>query len=115
MKHKPYIPQSVGELLNCLAHMMLAAPKFKDKTGYLPDENVETSFISLNGGLLAIRPKIGEERYATLKARSDNMRALFESDPENETGATEAGRVLIREIEDILTDVAKQEASNQSR
>jgi hypothetical protein len=25
--------KSVGELLNCLAHMMLAAPKFKDKTG----------------------------------------------------------------------------------
>jgi hypothetical protein len=112
MPYKPYIPQSVGPLLDCLAHMMLAAPKFKDKTGYLPEENLETTFISLNGGLLAIRPKIGEERYATLKAMSDNLRALFESDPENKTGATRAGRAIIREMEDILTGIAKREASN---
>jgi hypothetical protein len=112
MRYKPYVPQSVGELLDCLGHMMLAAPKFKDKTGYLPEEHVETSFISLNEGLQVVRPKIGEKLYASLKAMSDKMRALFESDPEDKTGGARAGRVLIREIEDILTDVAKREASN---
>ena len=112
MPYKPYVPKSVGELLDYLAHMMLAAPTFKDKTGYLPEENVETSFTALNGGLLAIRPKIGEQRYTTLKAMSDDMRALFELDPENKTGATRAGRAIIREMEDILTGIAKREALN---
>jgi hypothetical protein len=108
MPYDPYVPQSMGELLNYLAHMMLAAPTFKDRTGYLPEENVETTFISLNGGLLAVRQKIGEERYATLKAMSDKMRTLFESDPGNKTGDTQAGRTLINEMEDLLTDIARR-------
>jgi hypothetical protein len=111
MQHRPYVPQSVGELLECLAHMMLASPTFKDKTGYLPRENIDTTFFSLNEGLLAVRKKLGEERYAQLKKMSDKMRALFESDPEDKTGDTRAGQMLIREMEDILTSVAKREAS----
>jgi hypothetical protein len=39
------------------------------------------------------------------------MRALFESDPDDKTGDARAGRVLIHEMEDILTSVAKRVAS----
>lgn len=111
MEYKPYVPQSVGELMDGLGHMMLAAPTFRDKTGYLRRMNIDTTFYSLNEGLQFISKKLGEERYAALRALSDKMRALFELDPEDKTGDTQAGRMLIREMEDILKEVAKQEAS----
>lgn len=109
MDYKPYVPQNAGELLGYLAHMMLASPTFKDKTGYLPRENIDTTFFSLNEGLQTIRKRLGEERYSALKVLSDKMRALFESDPEDRTGDTQKGRDLIGEMEGILAKVAKQE------
>jgi hypothetical protein len=111
MRHKPYVPQDVGELLAYLSHMMLAAPTFKDESGYLRWENIDTTFSSLNEGLLVIRKKLGDERYAALRAMSDKMRGLFEADPEDKTGDTHAGCMLIHEMEDILTSVTKREAS----
>lgn len=109
MPHTPYVPQSASELLDFLAHMLFASPTFKDKTGYLREMNIDTTFLSFNEGLLFIRKRLGEERYATLKAMSDKMRALFEADPEDKTGDTQAGRMLIHEMEDILMSVAKRE------
>jgi hypothetical protein len=90
---------------------MLGSPEFKDDTGYLPGQNIDTTFFSLNEGLRVIREKLGEERYMRLRAMSDQMRALFESDPDNTNGDTKAGRKLIREIEDILRSTAKPRAS----
>jgi|HubBroStandDraft_5_1064220.scaffolds.fasta_scaffold411247_1 hypothetical protein len=111
MPYKPYVPQDVGELLDLLAHMLFSAPTFKDKTGYLPRLNIDTTFFSLNEGLLVVRKKLGEERYAALRAMSDKMRALFDADPEDKTGDAQAGRLLIQEMEGLLLSVAKQETS----
>ncbi|WP_419828036.1 hypothetical protein [Sphingomonas sp.] len=61
--------------------MMLGAPTFIDKTGYFP-LSIDTEFQALNDGLEAIRSRLGEERYRTLAAMSQRMRALFEGDPE---------------------------------
>ncbi len=108
MRYRPYIPQSIGELMDKLGAMMLGAPSFKDKTGYFPQMNIDTQFLALNEGLLAIRKKLGEERYAALKTLSDKMRALFEADPEDKTGDTQAGREIIHEMEDILRSAAKR-------
>lgn len=94
-----------------LGHMILASPTFKDETGYLPRENIETTFFSLNEGLLAVRKKLGEERYTALKALSDKMRALFEADPDDTNGGAKAGRKLIREMEDMLKSAAKRRGS----
>jgi hypothetical protein len=112
MPSKPYIPRDAGELLAYLAHMMLAAPTFKDKTGYLPRLNIDTTFLSLNEGLLVVRKKLGEERYTALRAMSDKMKSLFESDPEDKNGDTDAGRMLIDEMRDILAEVVTRDASN---
>ncbi len=111
MEYKPCIPRGISELLDYLAHVMLAAPTFKDKTGYLRRTNVDTTFISLNEGLLTVRKKLGEERYAALKALSDKMRALFEADPEDKSGDTQAGREIIHEMEDMLKNAAKRRGS----
>lgn len=108
MQHKPYIPQNVGELLEQLAYMMLASPTFKDKTGYFPRDNIDTAFFSLNEGLVLSRKKLGEERYATLRALSDKMKALFEADPNDQTGDTRTGHMLIHEMEEILRSVTKR-------
>lgn len=111
MQRKPYVPQDAGELLDYLSYMMLSSPTFKDETGYFPRENIDTAFFGLNEGLLVLRKKLGEENYAMLRALSEKMRALFEADPDDKTGETHAGRMLIHEMDDILTDVAKREAS----
>ena len=102
MQYKPHIPQNIGELLDQVGSMMLGAPNFEDRTGYFPQMNIETEFFALNEGLKAVRKKLGEERYAALSALSDKMRALFEADPEDKTGDTQAGREIIHEMEDIL-------------
>ncbi|HTT85364.1 MAG TPA: hypothetical protein VMF67_17945 [Rhizomicrobium sp.] len=111
MPYKPYVPKSLSELWDYLGHMMLSSPTFKDRTGYLPRENIDTTFLSLNEGLLAVRKKLGEECYAELKAMSDKMRTLFEADPDDTTGDAQAGRKIIREMEDILRSVRKRRAS----
>ena len=97
--------------MDLLASMTLGAPKFKDKTGYFPQRNLDTEFFALNEGLLAVRKKLGDERYATLRALSDEMRALFEADPEDKTGDTQAGREIIHEMEDILRSTARRRTS----
>lgn len=109
MRYRPYIAQDIGELLDKLGAMTLGAPLFKDRTGYFPQMNLESEFFGLNESLLALRKKLGEERYMTLRAMSDKMQALFESDPDNTNGGTKAGRKLIREMEDILEGAAKRE------
>jgi hypothetical protein len=108
MRHIPYIPQTIGELMDQLGSMMLGSPSFKDRTGYFPQMNIDTEFFSLNEGLNVIRKKLGDERYTTLRAMSDQMRALFESDPENTNGGTKAGCKLIREMKDVLKSAAKR-------
>jgi hypothetical protein len=113
MQYKPYIPKSVGELLDFFGLMMLAAPTFKDKTGYLPRENIDTTFYSLNEGLLVVRKQLGDELYAKLKSMSDRMRVLFEADLDDKTGDTQAGRVLIQEMDDLLTEFAKRKATRR--
>lgn len=111
MKYKPYVPQSIGELLDQVGYMMLAAPTFKDKTGYFPQKSIHTAFLSLNEGLWVVRKELGEERYVQLKAISDKMRVLFEADPDDDTGDAQAARKLVREMEDILENIASAAAS----
>jgi hypothetical protein len=111
MQYRPYIPQNIGELMDKLGSMMLGAPTFKDKTGYFPHRNIDTTFFALNEGLLAVRKKLGEERYVALRSLSDKMRALFEADPEDKTGDTQAGREIIHEMEDILKSTANRRKS----
>jgi hypothetical protein len=110
MPYKPYVPQNVGEILDQVRSMMLGSPEFKDDTGYFPERNIDTAFFALNEGLCVVRGKLGDERYTTLRSMSDQMRALFESDPDATNGGAKAGRKLIREMEDILRSTAGRRA-----
>ena len=108
--YQPYIPQSAGEIIEKLGWMMLYSPKFEDDSGYFPGRNLDTTFLSLNEGLKAIRNRLGEERYAVLIALSDRMRMHFEADPENRTDDTLAGRALILEMMDLLKNLRRPKA-----
>jgi hypothetical protein len=88
--------------------MLLSAPKFLDKTGYLPFLNIDYVFQQLREGLNRNRRTLGEERYHELVRMSDRMRALFEADPENKTGETRKGRDIIQEMEDVLKQVRRK-------
>lgn len=99
---KPYIPQGASEIWDFLGAMTLSAPTFKDKTGYFPDQNIDTEFFALNEGLKTIRKKVGEENYQALVALSNRMRAHFEADPEDKTEDGIKGRDCILAMEDIL-------------
>lgn len=105
---KPYIPQGIGEIMDQLGSMMLSSPTFKDKTGYSPEENIDTEFFALNEGLKTIRKKVGEENYQALVALSNKMRAYFEADQEDKTEDGLKGRDCIIEMEDILKASARR-------
>ena len=98
----PYVPKGVSEIIDHLALMMLKSPKFKDDSGYFPEQSIDTVYFSLNEGLKLIRKKLGEERFARLMEMSDRMRAHFEADPEDVTEDGLAGRAIIEEMENIL-------------
>lgn len=104
-QYEPYIAQDIGELWDKLGSMMLAAPRFKDTSGYFPAMNIETEFAGLDQSLNVLRPMLGYERYAKLAELSVRMRSLFEADPEDKTDDSQAGRALILEMEDILVEI----------
>jgi hypothetical protein len=72
--YKPYISPTLGELYDELGWMMIYAPTFIDPGGYFPEQNIETAFAGLNGGLDTLRGKLGEERHAKIRAMPDEMR-----------------------------------------
>jgi hypothetical protein len=107
-----YIPKNKSELIDLLYAMNGDAPKFKDKTGYLPFRDRNWVFTQLNEGLAATRSKLGEERYETLLRMSNEMRALFEADPDEKTGDTMRGISIIHAMLDVLNP---PRASEQKR
>ena len=102
MPYRPYIPRTLGDLLDLLGLMMLRAPTFTDKTGHFPERNIDTVFCALNKGLQANRGKLGEERYQGLADMSNQMRTYFEAGQKDEARSTEKGRELIAAMEDVI-------------
>jgi hypothetical protein len=109
-----YIPQDINELIDLVMSMMLSAPKFIDKTGYLPFLNLDYVFQELREGLNHNRRELGEEHYNELIRMSDRMRMLFEADPEDETEDTIKGRQIILQMEDVLKQALRESRATGS-
>jgi hypothetical protein len=103
-----HVPQTVGEILELLADMMLTSPDFRDRTGLLPGRGIDTVFAELEGGLQNVRKRIGEETHARLLDLSRRMRAHFEADPEDKTEDGIKGSRCIVEMEDILRKLGRR-------
>ena len=102
------VPQNISDLSDVLATMISGAPKFLDRTGYFPFRNLDYKFRELNLGLEFNRRNLGEERYQTLLRMSDEIRALFEADPDDKNGNTLKGCKIIHEMEDILRSAERK-------
>ena len=109
--NRPYIPKGISEIWDFLGAMMLSAPTFKDRTGYFPEQDINTEFFALNEGLKTIRKKIGDDNYKALVTLSDRMRAHFEADPEDRTEDGIKGRNCIIEMETILKASRQRKSS----
>ena len=105
---KRSVPQDISDLLDHLGWMLLRSPTFVDNTGHFPFLNLDYVFDELNDGLVVNRRTLGEERYQELMRMSDQMRALFEADPEDKTGETAMGCKIILEMEDIVKQVRRK-------
>ncbi|THD48579.1 MAG: hypothetical protein E7774_02790 [Bradyrhizobium sp.] len=105
---KMYIPQNISELLDLTTSMLLSAPRFLDKTGYRPFLNLDYVFEQLHAGLAQNRQRLGEERYGRLLEMSDQIRALFEADPDDKTGQTLQGCKVIHQMNDILRSALRK-------
>lgn len=103
-----YIPKTVGEVVDHLASMMLESPRFKDASGYFPEQNIDTEFYALNEGLKKLQKRLGEERYQQLKTLSDQMRRHFEADPEDRSDDAIKGREIILEMRELLSKSKKK-------
>jgi hypothetical protein len=99
--YDPYIPETIGELIDQLGSMMLSSPTFVDRLGDFP-RTIDSEFFVLKKGLMAVRKKIGEERYAQCVEMADRMRAHFEADPHDKTDDSLAGRQLIVDMQALL-------------
>ncbi len=108
---EPYIPNGMGEIWDHLGAMFLQAPRFLDGTGYFPEQNIDTEFHALNEGLKTIRKRVGDENYAQMVALSGEMRAHFESDPEDNSPGTLKGRECIHRMENILKAAVRRKKS----
>jgi hypothetical protein len=82
--------------------MRLLSPTFRDITGYFPGRNIDNTFYELNEGLRLLQPKLGDDLYRKLRGMSDQMRAHFEADPEDQTDDALKGRAIIGEMMDLL-------------
>jgi hypothetical protein len=100
MSYTPYAPGTVSELLDMLGFIMVKAPSFEDPI--FPGRNLHSVFVQLNDGLERVRPKIGDEKFAALTEIAKTMRAYFEADPEDKSGAARKGRALVHEMRAIL-------------
>ena len=106
--YKPSIPQTIGEMMEHLADMLLTSPSFRDKTGYFPEQNIDTMFFELTEGLKHLRGRLGEVRYLAMADMAATMRALFEADPEDKTGDCAKGQRLILDMEEMVKEAARR-------
>ncbi|MGE3251706.1 MAG: hypothetical protein AB7L26_15835 [Hyphomonadaceae bacterium] len=87
--------------------MLGGAPSFTDSV--FPGRNLEMHFFELNEGLSVVRARIGEERYAKAIELSDKMRRLYEADPEDKSGASNAGSKLNWELSALLKSTPRKQ------
>ncbi len=110
-KKLPFVPKDLDTIYDLLGWMMLYAPKCDPGMSWVFEDNIDLTFFGLNEGLKVVRREIGEEVYARLAAMSQQMRAHFDSDPEDKNGGCHKGRILINQMSDIVEDCLRRRAS----
>jgi hypothetical protein len=108
-KTKMFIPQNISDLVDVLMWMILYAPKFTGSTAYSSFRNAGYQFRQLNEGLAFNRKNLGGDCYQMLAQMSDQMRALFEADPDDTTGDTAKGRRILQDMLEIVEQARRKD------
>ncbi|WP_210253024.1 hypothetical protein [Beijerinckia sp. L45] len=111
--YAPPIWEEVGEIRDLMDWMMLASPKFLDRTGFFPGRNIDTVFYELDHILQATRAKLGENLYRALIDLSRQMRAYLEADPERQTDSYRKGQDILQIMWDLLDANMRQQRSRR--
>jgi hypothetical protein len=98
--YKPFIPKDLNEIIERLNCMIITSPTFVSQI--FPNLNIDTEFYELNEGLRLSEGKLGQDLYLKLRDMSDQMRALFEADPEDKTDDSIKGREIILAMVDLI-------------
>lgn len=101
-EYRPYVPQTISEILDLLGSIMLSHPSMEDAD--FPGRSIDTVFATLNEGLGRVSRQLGKERYAKLFELSNRMRTHFESDPDDTNGEARKGYLLIHEMDKVLKE-----------
>ena len=89
-----------------LAMMMGTSPTFKDD--YFISQTLDTVFTAFFSGLAASKEDLGSARYELLAELTTKARAMFESDPEERTGAAKEGQRILWQMDEILEKHLKE-------
>ncbi len=103
-----YVPQTLSEIHDYLAGTMGNAPSFVDRTGFMPEHNIDREFEGLLKGVELNRKKLGEERYTRLIDLAARMKAAFAADPEDKNGQANEGFRLLNQFEDEIQDARRR-------
>lgn len=102
--YKPYVPETLGELLDLIGSMVLGSPRFSDTSGFFPGKNIETEYFALGEGLAAVRPDLGEERYTKLLGMAERTKACFVAATDEGSDEVWTGRNLLLEMVEIVSE-----------
>lgn len=113
--YKPYVPETLSELMDQVVPMMGDAPNFKDDTGYFPGKNIDSEFYALIEGFGKVRDKIGEDRYAKALDIAARMKAIFLEAEDEDDPKTMQGIYLIHELMDLIDEVRAQRVASKRK
>lgn len=102
--YRPYVPETLSELMDQVVPMMGDAPKFQDDTGYFPRKSIDSEFYALVEGFGKVRDKIGEDKYAAAIDIAARMKAIFLEAADENDPKTMQGIYLIHELIDIIDE-----------
>ena len=102
--YKPTIPQTVGETVDLLGWMILRAPTFTDLAfdEMFPGRTPDVVFFELSEGLATVRRELGHSRYHDANEMAGRIRSLLEADPADNNGRAREGRLVMRQLQDLL-------------
>ena len=104
---KMRVPGTISELSDLLATIVLRAPELQVGLGFPSYRNLNYIFTQLTLGLDANRARLGEARFLELTRMKDEVRALFEADPDDKTGEMHRGCLMINDMDEILRTVPR--------
>lgn len=100
-----YIPEQLSEIQDMIIGMTGDAPRFDEVTFFGYPKTIDNEFGRLSIGLMAVKDKLGDDRYLKTVELANVAKALFLADPNSTNGKTDEGLDQLMAIYDVLEEV----------